>query len=88
MAMTPADARLVLRRLLERVAPDIDLDATDPEAQLLEAGDLDSIDFIALMAALEQETGIHVRERDYPRLSTVTGFVDFVVSASGVVPSA
>lgn len=67
------------------MAPDVDLATVDADAQLLEAGDLDSIDFLGLIAALHDETGIEVPERDYPVLATPGGFVDYVSSATAVV---
>ena len=44
--------------------------------------DLDSMDFLNLVTALHEETGIDVPERDYPQLSTLAGFVSYVVAAS------
>ena len=82
--MTPDDARSLLGRLLHRIAPEIDLDQVDEDAPLQEAMDLDSMDFLNLVTALHEETGIDVPERDYPALSTVTGFLAYVVAS---VPS-
>ena len=44
--------------------------------------ELDSMDFLNLVTALYEETGIDVPERDYPRLSTVDGFVAYVAQAT------
>ena len=44
--------------------------------------DLDSMDFLNLVTALHNETGIDVPERDYPRLSTIDGFVAYVAQAT------
>lgn len=80
--MNPTDARDLLERLLRRIAPEIDLAAADPSAPLQESFDLDSMDFLNLMTALHDETGIDVPERDYPRLSSIEGFVGYVTSAT------
>lgn len=80
--MNPDDARALLGQLLHRIAPEVDLDEIDPRAELQEDLDLDSMDFLNLVTALHDETGIDVPERDYPSLSTVERFVSYVVTAS------
>lgn len=84
----PEDPRLeaawaLLAELLRRSAPEVDLDGVDPDAPIQEALDLDSIDFLNLMAGLRDVAGIDVPERDYPHLGTVRGFVAYVAAASG-----
>jgi acyl carrier protein len=78
--VTPDDARALLQRLLRRIAPEIDIDAVDEHAPLREALDLDSIDFLNLVTALQEETGLEVPERDYPQIDTVAGFVTYVAA--------
>jgi acyl carrier protein len=75
------DARSLITRLLHRIAPEVDLDDADPDAPLQEAMDLDSMDFLNLVTALQEETGIDVPERDYPLLSTMNGFVAYLEAA-------
>ena len=79
--MTPDEARTLFGSLLHRVAPEVDLDAVDPDVPLQEAMDLDSMDFLNLVTALHEQTGIDIPERDYPSVSTVAGFVAYVVAA-------
>lgn len=76
---THDDARVLLAHLLRRIAPEVSLEEIDPAAPLQEAMDLDSMDFLNLVTALHEETGIEVPERDYPSLSTVDGFIAYVV---------
>lgn len=80
--MTPNETRALLARLLRRVAPEVDLDRVDPTALLQEEAELDSMDFLNLVTALHEETGIEVPERDYPEIATVDGFVAYVTAAS------
>jgi acyl carrier protein len=80
--MTPDDARALLARLFHGVAPEIDLDQIDPAEALQEAAELDSMDFLNLVNALYDETGIDVPEHDYPRIATIDGFVAYVAAAS------
>lgn len=78
--MNHADARALLAKLIHRIAPEIELDEIDPTAPMQEAMDLDSMDFLNVMTALHDSTGLDVPERDYPSLSTVERFVDYLVT--------
>ena len=79
--MRADDTRALLGRLLHRIAPEIDLDDVDADAPLQEAMDLDSMDFLSLVTALHEETGIDVPERDYARLQTIADFITYVAAA-------
>ena len=81
--MNADEARTLLSRLLLGIAPEVDLADADPHALLQEALDLDSMDFLNLVTALQNETGIDVPERDYPRLATIEGFVAYITAAPG-----
>lgn len=80
--MNTAETRALLAKLLHGIAPEVDLDEVDPAAPLQEEAELDSMDFLNLMTALYEETGVEVPERDYPRVATVDGFVAYVADAS------
>lgn len=80
--MTNDDGRALLVKLLHRIAPEADLADVDPDAPMQEALDLDSMDYLNLLTALSEETGIDVPEQDYPKLSTTNGFASYVASAS------
>ena len=76
--MTRDDARDLLARLLHGIAPEVDLSVVDDATLLQDALDLDSMDFLNLVTALHDETGIDVPELDYPQLASVGGFADYV----------
>jgi acyl carrier protein len=40
------------------------------------------MDFLNLVTALYDETGIDVPERDYPLIATIDGFVTYLTAAS------
>lgn len=80
--MNTDDAHALTGRLIHRIAPEVNLGEVDCDAPLQEAMDLDSMDFLNLVTALHEETGIDVPERDYPRLSTLGGFVAYVAAAT------
>jgi acyl carrier protein len=80
------DAYALLVRLLHPIAPEVDLDDVDRSEPLQDVADLDSMDFLNLMAALHEATGIDVPERDYPAVASVDGFVAYVCAA-GIAPA-
>ena len=79
--MNVDDPRALLARLLRGIAPEVDRAGVDPGAPMQEELDLDSMDFLNLVTALHDETGIDGPERDYPLLGTVDGFVAYVAAA-------
>ena len=71
--MNETQARELLVDALGGIAPEVDVDALDPDAEIQTAADLDSMDFLALLEALAERTGIEIPEADYPRLASVSG---------------
>jgi acyl carrier protein len=81
--VTEQEARAVLARSLEEVAPEAEAGALDPDAPLLEQVDLDSMDFLAFVEGVAAEAGIDIPERDYPLLATLTAGAAYVAGRSG-----
>jgi acyl carrier protein len=69
--VTRDELRAALERVLARIAPEAELGALDPRAELRETLDLDSMDFLNFVAGVHAETGIEVPEADYPQLATL-----------------
>lgn len=78
--MTADEARRAVRTVLHAIAPDSDVGSVAPDETLQESLGLDSLDFLNFVAGLEERTGILVPECDYPRLLTLEGCVDYLVS--------
>lgn len=70
--------RETVLRLVGQVAPEVDLGAVDPGQDLREQLDLDSMDILNLAIGLFQATGVEVPERDYGRIVTVDGAVEYL----------
>ena len=68
---------LILAAIAE-VAPDADLSAIDPTADLTEQLELDSMDFLNIVVAVNEATGVEIPERDYPELSTLDRFAAYL----------
>ena len=68
----------IVKQELNNIAPEVDLATIDPAADLREAVDIDSMDFLNLVTALHHRTGIDIPEIDYPRLVTLSGIVAYL----------
>jgi len=79
--VTKDELRAVALRVLGGIAPEADLAALDPGADLRETLDLDSMDFLNFVVGLHQATGIDVPESDYALLSTLDGCVAYLARA-------
>jgi acyl carrier protein len=72
------DGHAMVTAALARVAPRVDAAALDPDADLRDAADLDSMDFLNLVVAIHETSGIDIPERDYPHLATLAGFARYL----------
>ena len=55
-------------------------DALQAEAPLKETLDLDSLDYIDLVVAIEQHFGFKVKPEDFTGIATFKDFCDYVIS--------
>jgi acyl carrier protein len=78
---TEPELRALVIAVLTQVAPDIDADTLDPDADFLEQLDIDSMDFLNILVAINERTGIEIPERDYPKLSTLNDAVSYLAQA-------
>jgi acyl carrier protein len=76
--MSETDIRKIVQEELGNIAPEVDLATVDPAADLREAIDIDSIDFLNLLTALHRRIGIEVPEIDYPKLVTLSSMVAYL----------
>lgn len=78
--MTTEDIQRAVAAALGQVAPEADLTAINPTQALREQFDLDSMDFLRFVVALDQQLGVDVPEADYPQLRTVESCVGYLFS--------
>jgi acyl carrier protein len=76
--LTPQQAREQVGLALKRAAPGSDIDAIDPDTDLRDALDLDSIDFLNFVEILSDASGRRIDEDDYPRLATLNSCIRFL----------
>ena len=78
--MSDIDIRKVVQEELGNIAPEADLAALDPQADLRDALDIDSMDYLNFITAIHHRLGINVPELDYPKLITFAGAVKYLES--------
>ncbi len=74
------ELRDVVIRALTDVAPDVDASAIDPAEDLADQLDIDSMDFLNVIVAIHEQTGIDIPERDYPKLATLDDAVAYLAA--------
>lgn len=79
--MKKEEIRALLRRRIGEIAPEVEVDALDPDGRFRDQFDFDSIDFLNLIRALQEDFRIAIHERDYPRLITVNSCTAYLAAA-------
>ena len=78
--MDPNEIRTKLLTLLTTVAPDIEPESVDPERDLRDQFDFDSMDALHFATAVSEAFGIEIAETEYPKLASLHAAGDFVQS--------
>lgn len=81
--MRRPDIDKVLREELATIAPEIDMTSVDRSADLREALDIDSMDFLNFVAALHKRLGVDIPELDYPKLTTLDRAATYLAAKLG-----
>lgn len=76
--MTPHDAHDILESALREIVPDADLDLLSGDADLRQAFELDSLDFLELVEKLSKRAGFRIEDEDADRLRTVDSATSFL----------
>lgn len=78
--MTRDEIRAVVLRHLGDRAPEVDFANVHPDKPLRDQIDLDSMDYLNFLIALHKELGLDIPERDYPKMATLNGCVDYLAA--------
>ena len=76
--MSVIDIRQVVQEELNNIAPEADIASVAPTADLREAIDIDSMDFLNFVIAIHRRLGIDIPEIDYPKLVTLDGAFAYI----------
>lgn len=81
--MTREQARREILSILGGIAPEVDLAAIDPGADLREEADLDSMDFLRVLVLVHERLGVDVPEGEYARVRTLDALAAWVAERAG-----
>jgi acyl carrier protein len=70
-------------RILGGIAPEADLTKLRPDIPFRDQLDIDSMDFLNFVIALDKELRVDVPETDYSRITTLAGCVDYLSAQLG-----
>lgn len=76
--MTTDQIKALVLRAIGEIAPEADLDDIDPDDELREQLDIDSMDFLNIVTAIHEETGIDIPEADYPKIASLNQCVAYL----------
>jgi len=76
--MSALDIHKVVQEELNNIAPEADIASVNPKADLREAIDIDSMDFLNFVTAVHHRLGIDIAEIDYPKLVTLDGAYAYI----------
>lgn len=81
--MTRDEIKTAVLEEISNIAPEVELQTLDPEADLREAVDLDSMDILNLLIALHKRLAIDIPESEAKNLVTLNGAVDYLAAKLG-----
>lgn len=79
--MSEAEIKAAIFESLAPIAPEADPAALAPDANLREALDIDSYDFLRFLIALSGKLGVDIPEADYARLATLEAMIPYLADA-------
>ncbi len=80
--MKASDIEAILQEELHRIAPEVDIETIERDEDLREEFDIDSIDFLNLVIALDKRFEIEFPEIDYPKINTYNRMVAYLEERS------
>jgi len=79
--MNDAEIRALILQLISDIAPEADTASADDGQDMREAFDLDSMDFLNLLAAIHEKLKVNIPERDYDKVFVLGEAVAYVREA-------
>lgn len=80
--MTTDQAKDLIFSVLDDIAPEVDASVIDHSVDLTEQLDLDSMDYLNWMLAINKATGIEIPQRDVSKFLTIDGAANYLVAHS------
>ncbi len=81
--MTRDEVSQLVIDIINDILPEGDCSGVDPNVNLRDQLDLDSMDFLDIVMELRKQHGVEVPEEDYPKLATLNSCVDYIAPKLG-----
>jgi acyl carrier protein len=78
--MTTDELRNAIFESLRHIAPEVDPKTLDPDLDLRDQLDIDSMDNLNFVLGLNAATGVDIPERDYPKLYSINEAVSYLAA--------
>lgn len=85
MSQQQEQIRAKVLAIVKRLAPEIDAAKIIPDKPLRTQIDLDSMDWLNVLAAIHEKLGVDIPETDYGKVQTLDGIVAYL---AGKIPCA
>lgn len=72
------EIRRRVEAILGTIAPEVDLATIQPDADLRNELDIDSMDFLRLVIRVNEQFKVEIPEADYARVRSLQGLVDYL----------
>ena len=76
--MNPETVRTLVMEAIQTVAPEMEASDIDPDENLREECDIDSMDFLNFLSALKKISGVSIPETDYPKVDTLNKMIEYL----------
>jgi acyl carrier protein len=81
--MTKEEIRSTVLRILGDIAPEADLNTLKPDVSFRDQLDIDSMDYLNFVIALDEELHVSIPESEYAKLSSLDSSVELLSSLEG-----
>ena len=82
--MTKEEIRPIVLRILGEIAPEADLNQLKPDVSFRDQLDIDSMDFLNFVIALDEELHVSIPESEYAKLSSLNSSVALLSSLTNI----
>ncbi len=76
--MTTEEIKNAILEIIHDIAPDEEIDSIDPQKNLRDQFELDSMDFLDIVMELRKRYGVEVPEADYGELASLQSCVNYL----------
>lgn len=83
--MTQEEIKATVLRILGEIAPEADVSRLKPDVSFRDQLDIDSMDFLNFVIALDEELDVRIPESEYPKLSTLEGCIQLLTQSNTII---